>query len=465
MISNHEFVTIANDAACRGHQGGNGNVTCRRIRQRDALEEVAKPAQGVNRSNSLGTVVTRLDTGGGMQNGETRVLVLVVAAASGAVTLLAALFPQLEFFYRVPALHVAFETAGALIALLAGLLIAVRFLRRARPGELALACSLGALALSELAFATVPARPGNGSPDLSVWAALGGRALGAVLFALAVFMPGRRLRRPGFDLAMGAGVVAMTPLLIAGAAVAFASRLPDVPVAPTGLSLPAQPDLHADAVLLRSELALTMIYSLAAAGFLRRAEREHDELSGWLAVAAVLAAASHLNYFLYPSSQLVSLSDVFRLCSYAVLLAGSAREISSYWRALPEAAALEERRRIARDLQDGLTWELAYLLRSLDSLDGTVGTETGAHLRAAAERAQLAARLAINRLACTRTEPVNVPVARATAGGRRRRRPRVLHVVGARPRARGGGHAVNYPDGELPRGVNVAVVGLHPDIS
>lgn len=380
-------------------------------------------------------------------------LVLIVAAVSGAVTLAAALFPQVEFVHGGPAPHVAAETAGALIALLAGFLIACRFLRRARLAELALVCSLGVLGLSELAFATVPVGAGHGSAGLSVWAAWGGRAFGAVLFMLAVFLPDRRLPRPGVALCAGAALVAMTPPLLAGAAVWLAPSLPGVSAAATGLAMTAGAGPDAGAVLLRSELGLMMLYGLAAAGFLRHAERSHDEFSAWLAVAAVLAGASHLNYFLYSGmySQLVSLGDVFRLCSYAVLLAGSAREISSYWQALPQAAAREERRRIARDLQDGLAHELTYLLANLGSLDGAVGAETGVHLRRAAERAQVAARLAISRLACTPGERINVAIGRETAGRQRRLRlrGRLPYLAGAGLRHRAGGVTAGNPADEL----------------
>lgn len=344
------------------------------------------------------------------RNGGMRVLMLVVAAVAGAITLTAAMFPQLEFVQPLPAVHVAFETAGALIGLLAGFLIAGRFLRRARMTELALVCSLGVLAVSELAFATVTVGPGSGSRDLTVWAALGGNAIGAILFAVAVFLPDRRVNRRGLAIGGGAALVALTPLVIAALAASFAPHLPGVSVTATGLALQAGPNPGADGVLLRSELGLTMIYGLAAAGFMRHAERSHDEFSGWLAVAAVLAGASHLNYFLYPTmySQFISVGDVFRLCAYAALLAGSAREISSYWQALPRAAAQEERQRIARDLHDGLTKELGYLLKNLSSIDGAAGTETGEQLRKAAERAQVAARMAISRLGSSPGERVTL---------------------------------------------------------
>jgi hypothetical protein len=203
-----------------------------------------------------------------------------------------------------------------------------------------------------------------------------------------------------------------------------------------------------------------MIYGLAAAGFLRRAERSHDEFDGWLAAAAVLAGASHLNYFLYPAvySQVFSLGDVFRFCSCAVLLAGSAREISSYWQALPRAAAAEEQRRIAHDLRDGLGEELEYLLRNIDSLDGPAATEMGAQLRRAAERAQHAAHRAIGRLAGPWSEPVGSMAGGANADRRAgvktirlRLRPRVLYLAGTWPRLRETAHFMNDPDAELIR--------------
>lgn len=76
--------------------------------------------------------------------------VVAAAAILGAVTLIDALVPRLNFADRLPAPHVALDTAATLIALLAAFLVFGRFLRSGRLTELALTCSLGALALSEL---------------------------------------------------------------------------------------------------------------------------------------------------------------------------------------------------------------------------------------------------------------------------------------------------------------------------
>jgi signal transduction histidine kinase len=163
---------------------------------------------------------------------------------------------------------------------------------------------------------------------------------------------------------------------------------------------------------------LAALYGVAAVGLLNRARRFDDKFFGWLAIAAVLAAVSHVNYSLFPSlySQSVLYSgDVFRFAFYVALLVGSLREISSYWQALSEAAVLEDRRRIAHDLHDGLAQELAYISRNLELLTEEVNDDVLGRLRLAAERAQRESRRAINALAPSRKLAVEVALAEAAA--------------------------------------------------
>ena len=127
-----------------------------------------------------------------------RVAVLVVSAVAGAITVTTALLPGVNYATSVPSLRVAVDVAAPLLALVAAFLVIGRLRRCARLNELILACSLGTLALSGLAFVTVPLLLQRFWPDLSVWAALAGSALGAGLFGLAAFAPRRRLRRPGW---------------------------------------------------------------------------------------------------------------------------------------------------------------------------------------------------------------------------------------------------------------------------
>lgn len=340
---------------------------------------------------------------------------LVVSAVSCAITVAVAQFPQLGLASRAPALGAALDIAPPLMALVAGFAVFGRLVRRAHLTELILVCSLGVLVLSELAFVTGPVLTQHLWPDLSVWAALAGSALGAALFALAAFVPRRKLRRLGRAIGVSGAAAAAALLLIAILASDLAARLPKVPAAVTAQDQLVRPDLHAGAVFPALEVTVAAIYGFAAAGFFRRAGRFRDVFYGWLAIAAVLAAAAHLNYSLYPDlyAHFVSIGDVLLLCSYAVLLAASACEIWSQWRALSEAAVLEERRRIARDLHDGPAQELAYLLRNLASLNGAVDKETKARLRRAAERAQSEVRLTIDTFAAAHSQSVNVAVAQA----------------------------------------------------
>ena len=352
---------------------------------------------------------------GGMRGGGAAAL--VIAVVSCVATFAVALLPQLHFAYRQPLMHVALETAASLIALLAGFLVFGRLRRASRLNELLLACALALLTLLNLFFLTMPALAQLVPHGQVAWAELIGSSLGAILFALAAFAPRRRLRRPGLVLAGGAAGVATAVLAAAGLLGEFTERSPQVAVATLPPQSPVPADLYARPTVLALQLFMSLLYGLAAVGFLRRSRRLGDEFFGWLAIAAVLAAASHVNYFLYPSlySQWVHTGDVFRLCFYAVLLVGSMREIWSYWHALSEAAVDEERRRIARDLHDGLAQELAYLARNLDSLDGETGDGTLKRLRGAVERAQLESRRAVSTLAAPSGQDVDVALAEAVS--------------------------------------------------
>jgi signal transduction histidine kinase len=66
----------------------------------------------------------------------------------------------------------------------------------------------------------------------------------------------------------------------------------------------------------------------------------------------------------------------------------------------------EERLRIARDLHDGLSQELAYLTRNLSDLHGTADETTVRQLHFSVDRAQVAVRTAINRVATAPQRPV-----------------------------------------------------------
>jgi signal transduction histidine kinase len=347
-----------------------------------------------------------------------RTAVLAAAGVSGAVTLTAALLPQKHFASQPPLLHVALETAASLIVLLADFLVFARLLRHGRLNDLVLSCALTVFALTNLFLLMMPALVESLAGDLTVPALQTARVLGAVLFAVASFAPHRRVRRPGLVLAawvVGASAAAL--LTAALVSVVTGHLVHHFGVTPELNSL-AWPRLDNSLAPLKLQLAMAVLYGIAAYGFFQHSQRLCDEFLGWFASAAILAAFSHLNYFLRPSPyfQGVYVGDVFRLCSYAILLLGLMREIWSYWKGLSERAVVDERQRIARDLHDGLAQELACLVRNLDSLDDESREEragTIARLRDAIERAQLESHRAISVRASPHIEPVEVALAEA----------------------------------------------------
>jgi signal transduction histidine kinase len=344
-----------------------------------------------------------------------RTAVMVTVIISAVTTTALAVLPQLHLAYSWQAEDLALEMAASVIALLACFLVFGRLRRRTRLNELMLACALEVFVLSNLLLVTVPIIAGWAPDDLTVWAAPAARSLGAVLFVLAAFVPCRRLRRSGLVLAAGAVGVIAALLLTTVLVREFARRLPAQVINSLAPASSARPDLHPHLAQLALQLAVAGLYGMATVGFLRRSRRLGDEFFGWLAVAGVLAAASHINYLLYPAINSKSLyaGDLFRFAFYVVLLVGSMREIWSYWHALSKAAVLQERQRIACDLHDGVAQELAYLARNLDGLGRPSDEECLARLRRAVERAQLESRRAISALAAPSDQPLDVVLTEA----------------------------------------------------
>jgi signal transduction histidine kinase len=184
-------------------------------------------------------------------------------------------------------------------------------------------------------------------------------------------------------------------------------------IPPLGSDSPHLTSDTLELVLIGVEFALFVVASI---GFVRRAEETGDELFGWFALAAPFGAAAMANYFLFPSLYpgWVYTADVFRFGFYLILAVGAARQIAAWQQQLAEAAALGERRRIARDLHDGLAQELAFIVgqtRALVERAGDAGTFD--QIAAAAERALDESRTAIAALSRNVDDPLDVALAQA----------------------------------------------------
>jgi signal transduction histidine kinase len=341
--------------------------------------------------------------------------VVAAAVAAGLIgTLLVIVLPWLRFAYRSGEAHVAIETAAFLIPALAALLFGGRALRASSRTDLILACSLTILAGTNLFFSVIPAVVHSSPGSFETWAPVGGRVLGALGFAAAALLPVRRLRRPRRALAYAMLSVAGVMALIAVLAGLFADELPRAVDPDLSPDRSGRPLIEGHWLVLSVQIAGLLLYAAATAGFLRRAERDRDGLLLWVAVAAALAALARLNYFLFPSlySEWVYVGDFLRLAGYIALLTGIGREVLTYQRGAADAAIFEERRRLARDLHDGLAQELAFIRSEGARLSGT--SDRGVmRMATAAERALSEARMAITALTMPLDEPLDVTLGRA----------------------------------------------------
>jgi signal transduction histidine kinase len=331
---------------------------------------------------------------------------VALAAAAGTAAVVA--LPFVRFAYRAPALHVALETTNALVALLVGYLVYGRFRESRRAQELLIAQALCTAAVANLLLSALPlALPVAGGGDFSRWAAVATRFLGTILLvAAALVPPAVRIRQRSARRLVGALVAAVTAVGVAGI-VSGGDR--------SELLLAAPP------MVVGIQAAGVVLYAVAAISFTRQAARAADELFRWMAAGCVLAAFARVHYLLFPSlsAQNVYTGDLLRLGFYLLLLVGAAREIRSYWELRARTAVLEDRRRMARDLHDGLAQELSYLWTQSRALTGGAidagAVDTGAidagaidRLGGAAARALDEARRAIAAL----TRPLDEPFPR-----------------------------------------------------
>ena len=287
---------------------------------------------------------------------------VAVAIAGAAITALISFLPSLSFAYRSLTAHVAVETAAFLIAAMAATLVGGRALRSGSRSELLLAASLTTLSLTNLLFALLPAIVA-GPSDFATWAGIGGRLTGSVLFAAAALAPDRRLRAPGRVARKGAVAIVAALGVIAIVGAVLAAELPRVVDPEISPETGTGPRITGEPVVLVVQALQMLLYLAATAGFARRARRDADPLLLGFAVAALLSAFARLNYFLFPSlySEWLYTGDLFRLAHFLVILTAVGVELLRYQREAASAAMVEERRRVARELHDGLAQELAFI--------------------------------------------------------------------------------------------------------
>jgi signal transduction histidine kinase len=355
---------------------------------------------------------------------EARGWLIVVSVASAAFTLMVSVTSAVSFAYRSPSLHVAVETAAALISLLAAQLMYGRFRRSLDRRDLLVTAALALFAGSNLLYSAIPAIAERSSESFGVWARALSGMLAVALLAAGAFGRARPVRRPAAAIRRAAWSCVAALVLIGVFSALAADWLPraiEPGLSPEGGT---RPRIVGNPLVLTLQLLLMGLFTAAAVGFARRAQRTGDPLTFWFAIGATLGAWARLNYFLFPSqyTDFFYTGDVLRLGFFVALLIGGAQEIRVAQRELERSAVLDERRRLAREIHDGIAQDLAFIVQQGSALADAGSSDDGqaGEIVTAARRALDESRGAIAALVRPTDEPLSVAIERVAedAAGR-----------------------------------------------
>ncbi len=163
------------------------------------------------------------------------------------------------------------------------------------------------------------------------------------------------------------------------------------------------------------QVTVALFAAGASVALARHSARTSDGLERWLAAGAAVLALGYFCDLFEPSlrSNQLYAGDMLRLGASLLVLYGCVLEFRTLQRKLAQRVAVDERRRMARDMHDGLAQELAFIASHSQRLSNTgEDAATVAHLRSAAERALHDSRTTIAVLTATEDAPLDLLVER-----------------------------------------------------
>ncbi len=267
----------------------------------------------------------------------------------------------------------------ALSALVSAVLLLAHFRQTRLLRDLLLLVAMATLALTDFVFNALPAY----HYETGIYGAGARMALSVLIsgvFVAVAFVPAQRRVVAGRRLARIA-----VPAAVCWVALGELVDLIVGPVRAQGLTGDYAP------LSVGMLLAGFTLLVVSAFGFAER-QRRGDREAGLLAAAVVLMAGADLSRLGLPvvPADWVMPGDVLRIAAYGVLLAASVRMYRRSQRQRAQDALTAERRRIARDLHDGLAQDLAFIAAHSERLALEYGADHP--LAIAAKRALAASR-------------------------------------------------------------------------
>ncbi len=347
----------------------------------------------------------------------------VIAATLIAIAL-AVVLQALSITVQNMSGHAVLDTATGLIGGLASFIFAERTRSTGQLRDLLIALALGVLSATDLILAAGPALI-NANPDNSwQWIMLAGRLVAGGALIGAAFCPAidlRGSRRPPRTIVLAA-TAALAGLTVA--IVIWHAQLPSL-LGDSSMSA----EFNSYGVLLGHPLLSylqvcgALLAAVAVVGLARHSAQIGDQLERSVAAGVAVLAIARLNYFILAASDGSRLyaGDILKLGAYLLILYGCLLEFHAIQRRLVRRVAIDERRRMARDMHDGLAQELAFIATHSQRLSQTgEDAATVVHLQAAAERALHDSRTTIAALITPEEAPLDRLISRTVESFRAR---------------------------------------------
>lgn len=334
---------------------------------------------------------------------------LVVVLASALLGGVAAHILLNDPGVQATVVNAATGSAGAVVVILTAYLFVRRMHRTLALADVLLGSALTLLPAVSAIAAVMPAlNPAADREFVQAVAAMGAGVVASLGLVAAAAAGNRRVSATKAADRIYIATLVAGVLVVAG--LALLADWADIGVASGG----GRP-----AVLIAVHLIATVGAGAASVTFFLASARSRDPVLPWLALAAGIIAAAHLTDGLLPwaTSDTVSGGNLVQVAGWLALLVAGIRDFEWAHRRDAEVAVLDERRRLARELHDGLAQELAYITTESRRLAGHPGAE---QLAEAAERALEESRASILALTRPSDEPLErtIAVAAQSIGAR-----------------------------------------------